>query len=64
MKLGNLKPVRRRSKLYRWFANLSAKLSGRYVKDCHPGFMTFIEHYNIATASIWNDARAKKYREI
>ena len=64
MKLGNLKPVKRRSRLYMWFANLSAKLSGRYIKDCHPAFMSFVEKHNLATASTWYEAWTKRYNEI
>jgi hypothetical protein len=47
-----------------WFANLSAKLAGRYVKDCHPSFMSFVEKHNLATASTWYEAWAKRYNEI
>jgi hypothetical protein len=64
MKLGNLKPVKKRSKLYMWFANLSAKLSGRYIKDCHPAFMSFVEKYNLATASSWYEVYTRRYNEI
>jgi hypothetical protein len=64
MKLGKLKPIKKRSKLYMWFANLSAKLSGRYVKDCHPAFMSFVEKHNLATASTWYEAWTKRYNEI
>jgi hypothetical protein len=64
MNFKKLKSVKKRSKLYMWFANLSAKLSGRYVKDCHPAFMSFVEKHNLATASIWNNAWAERYEEI
>jgi hypothetical protein len=64
MKLGNLKPVRRPSKFRRWLSNASALLASRYVKDCHPAFMTYVEKNNLMTASIWQDASAKRFRQI
>jgi len=54
----------KKSRLFNWFANLSAKLAGRYVNDCHPVFMQYLAINNIATASIWNDASSRRYREI
>ena len=64
MKLGKLKSVKSPSRFRRWLSNVSGKLAGRYVHECHPAFMIFVEKNNLATASIWNDARTKRYREI
>jgi hypothetical protein len=64
MKLGKLKPVKPPSRLRRWFSAMSVKLAGRYVKDCHPSFMSYIEKNNILTASIWYDASSRRYRKI
>ena len=54
----------KKSRLFNWFANLSRKLAGRYVNDCHPVFMQYLAVNNITTASIWNDARSRRYEEI
>lgn len=64
MKIPKAHKEKKRSRLFRWFANLSANLAGRYVNDCHPIFMQYLAVNNIATASIWNDARSRRYKEI
>lgn len=56
--------IKQRSRLYRWFANLSRNLAGRYVNDCHSVFMQYLAVNNITTASVWNDARSRRYKEI
>ena len=50
--------------LIRWLTNLSRSLAGRYVNDCHPVFMQYLAVNNITTASVWNDARSRRYKEI
>jgi hypothetical protein len=64
MKVPTKNKEKKRSRLFRWFANISANLSKRYVNDCHPVFMQYLAVNNIATASIWNDARSKRFEEI
>ena len=59
------KPQKRKSRLFRFFAGISAKLSSRYVKNCHPSFMTYINNVqNLATVSIGKDMYSKRYRQI
>lgn len=55
---------KRKSILYRFFAGISAKLSSRYIKNCHPSFMSYIEIKNLATTSIGKDIYSKRYRQI
>lgn len=64
MKLGKLKPIKRPTRLRVWLSKISAKLAGRYVKDCHPSFMKYIEKNNILTASIWFNAQQKRLKKI
>jgi hypothetical protein len=59
-----IKNEEKKSRLFRWLTNLSRSLAGRYVNDCHPVFMQYLAVNNIATASIWNDARSRRYKEI
>jgi len=54
----------RKSRIKGWLNRLSTFLSKRYIVDCHPAFMTYIEKNNIITASIWNDARNRRFNEI
>lgn len=64
MKIGKLKPAKKPSKLRRWLYSIPRKLAGRYVEDCHPAFMQYLAVNNITTASIWHDARSRRYKEI
>ena len=64
MKVPKKNKEKKKSRLFRWFANLSANLAGRYINDCHPVFMQYLAVNNIATASVWNDARNRRFEEI
>ena len=64
MKLGNLKPVKRPSRIRGFFSNLKRSLAGKYVNDIHPGFMTYIGNGNYATASIFRDAQTRRMKKL
>jgi hypothetical protein len=64
MKIPTKNKEKKRFILFRWLTNLSRSLAGRYVNDCHPVFMQYLAVNNITTASVWNDARARRYKEI
>ena len=64
MKLGNLKPVKRPSRIRGFFSNLSRTLAGKYVNDIHPGFMTYIGNSSFATSSIFRDAQTRRMKKL
>ena len=64
MKLGNLKPVKKPSRIRGFLSNLSRSLAGKYVNDIHPTFLTYVGNSNFATSSIFRDAQARRLKKI
>lgn len=55
---------KKNSKIKTWLNKIKVKLSKRYVNDCHPEFLSFIENRNIVSLSLGREIQTKRAKKI